>query len=557
MPTSVSKFLPRFTGTTKTIDFVERPICMHCKKPMKIVKTLTIGPIVGLLGNYNVSKVHYKCGKALCPGGDDPPLSPENMIYPYKSDYDYEVYAKVAELRWKHKHTYEEVIEEMESHYKIILNLATIERMLKVYEIGCSEKYKSEIVEKIKKNGGVLLTIDGMRPSIGNLGLYTCYDYFTGLTIHSKRLKSESTGNIKKFLDIAKNRISKELDVPVIGIMSDALPAQRKAIEEAFPEVPHCLCHYHFYKFVFDAPKKLDSNLMSQTHIFLKNLWYLKKSTKYNYQGNSWEPTYSITKEFIDVLNSLSKWKPRPKDPYFVGLELFSRLIDIHSILGSFIKESEGIEGQFEDEQVIKGLYLKITEYLESKNNIATELRIIKGYLTKVKAILDDPNVSAEDSLDKFEQFSKSLGKRLSCKNCAEVERKFIQALQKYLENKGELLFNYKRIDDAPRTNNSHELAFKQLKHFLRRIIGFQTANYYLLSHGERIVFVNPCESFKGILSILHEMDHQKARELIRSERTSRNSTRYIIHDPEKWASKLEELKQKFEHLLELLLRKI
>ena len=53
----------------------------------------------------------------------------------------------------------------MDKHFKIVLNLATIERMLKVYEIGCSEKYKPEIVEKIKKIGGVLLTIDGMRPS--------------------------------------------------------------------------------------------------------------------------------------------------------------------------------------------------------------------------------------------------------------------------------------------------------------------------------------------------------------------------------------------------------
>lgn len=39
------------------------------------------------------------------------------------------------------------------------------------------------------------------------------------------------------------------------------------------------------------------------------------------------------------------------------------------------------------------------------------------------------------------------------------------------MENKGELLFNYKRIEAAPPTNNSHELAFKQLKHCLRRVI--------------------------------------------------------------------------------------
>lgn len=556
MPTSVSKYFPRHNGTTKIIDFTERPVCKHCKKPMKIVKTSIIGPIVGLLENYDVSRVYYRCGKALCPGEEEAPISPENTIYPYKSDYDYEIYAKVAELRWRDKHTYVEIIEEMNKQFAIMLNLATIERMLKVYEIGCSEKYKPEIVEKIKKNGGLLLTIDGMRPSPGNPGLYTSYDYFTGLAIHSKRLTSESTINISKFLEIAKKRISKELGVPVIGIMSDALPAQRKAIEEVFPDIPHCLCHYHFYKFVFDAPKKLDSNLMTQTRNFLKQLYYLKKSAIYANQGKSWEPNYSFTIELIDILRSLSKWKPRPKDPYFVGLELFSRLTDVHSVLVSFIEELEGLKGQFEDEPVIRDLFLKITEYIESKNDILVELNIIKGYLAEIKTILDDNSATAEQSLDNLEQYSKNLGERLTCENCFEVDKEFIGALQKYLKNKGELLFNYKRIDGAPRTNNSHELAFKQLKHFLRRVIGFQTANHYLLSHGERIVFVIPNESFEGILEILHEMDHQKARELIRSERTSRDSIRYIVHDPAMWASKIEELKKKFKDLLESLLMK-
>jgi len=117
---------------------------------MKIVKTSRSIPIVGLLENYYVQKVYYRYGKALCPGADEPSISSENKLYPPKSDYDYEDYAKVAELRWSYKLTYEEIIFEMNKRFDILLNLATIERMLKVYEIGCSEKYKPEYVAKIK-----------------------------------------------------------------------------------------------------------------------------------------------------------------------------------------------------------------------------------------------------------------------------------------------------------------------------------------------------------------------------------------------------------------------
>jgi len=46
-------------------------------------------------------------------------------------------------------------------------------------------------------------------------------------------------------------------------------------------------------------------------------------------------------------------------------------------------------------------------------------------------------------------------------------------------------------------------------------------------------------------------MDHNEARISIKAERVSRDSIRFIIHDPTKWASKLDELKQKWIELLE------
>jgi len=260
-----------------------------------------------------------------------------------------------------------------------------------------------------------------MKPSPGNPRLYTIYDYFTGLTIHSKRLKSESKRNIIKFLKTAKKRINKELGVSIIGIISDALPAQRKAIEEVFPNVLHCLCHYHFYKFVFDAPKKLDSNLMAHTRKFLANLYYLRKSTLYANQGKVWGPKFSLTQEILETLRNLSKWKPRPKDPYFVGLELFTRLMGVYFILDAFIEGLDGCKVQFEDEKVILNLQLKIKEFIETKKDVAAEFEIIKEYLAEIKAILDNSDSSAEEALKELENHLKKLVKRLLSGSCMEI----------------------------------------------------------------------------------------------------------------------------------------
>lgn len=556
MPVSVSKYLPRNKGTTKLIDLNERPICKYCKNPMKIVSSSIIGPIVGLTENYNVQKRYYQCGKALCDGGEESPIKPKNTIYPPKSDFDYEVYAKVAEFRWRHKLTYEEIIDKMEKDFGIVLNLATIERMLKTYEIGCSQKYKPEYIEKIRANGGVLLTIDGMQPLKGNSPLYTTRDEYTGLKIHSKLLTSESTMQIKEVLIIAKQRIETKLGVEVIGVISDAHPKQRKAIAEVFPEVPHCLCHYHFYKYVFRDPKDLDSNLMTQTRKFLRKLYYLNKEKIYANQGKHWEPKFSFTKDILNVLRSLSNWKSRPKDPYFVGAELFSRLADVLVLLEKLIAKIDAAGTHFEDENVIRGLYFKMKEYINTNQDKKRELEMIKAYLSEIKDILDNEGTSAENALELLEGYCKKLAELRLREDCGLVEAQFIEELTKYVETKGELLFNYKRIEGAPKTNNSHELSFKQLKHFLRKIIGFRTAKSYLLSHGEHIIFVDPNESFEGILEILKCMDYTKARKLIRSERTSRDSIRFIIHDLEKWNLKLQDLKQKADELLECLFMK-
>ena len=444
----------------------------------------------------------------------------------------------------------------MEKDFGIVLNLATTERILKTYEIGCSQKYKPEFIEKVRANGGVLLTIDGMMPLKGNSPLYTTRDEFTGLKINSKRLTSESTLQIKEVLIGAKQRIETELGVEVIGIISDAHPKQRKAIAEVFPRVPHCLCHYHFYKYVFKAPKDLDSHLMTQTRKFLRSLYYLNKEKIYANQGKHWEPKFTFTKEILKILRSLSNWNPRPKDPYFVGAELFSRLTDVCDLLEEIIAKIDAAGKQFEDEKVIRGVHLKIKEFIKANQDIKRELETIKAYLSEIKDILDDEETSAENALESLEGYCKKLVNLQLREECGPVEAQFIEELTKYVETKGELLFNYKLIDGAPKTNNLHELSFKQLKHFLRKIIGFRTAKYYLLSHGEHIIFVDPNESFAGILEILKNMDFKKARVQIRSERTSRDSIRFIVHDLKRWNLKLRDLKQKADELLEWLFMK-
>ncbi len=111
----------------------------------------------------------------------------------------------------------------------------------------------------------------------------------------------------------------------------------------------------------------------------------------------------------------------------------------------------------------------------------------------------------------------------------------------KFIGSKGELLFNYKLVEGAPTTNNGQELKIKQLKHFLRRVIGHAAASSFLLAHGERLLFVNPKESASGILEILRSVDYCDARKRIAAERNPRDCMPLLVHRPEDWESFLRD----------------
>jgi len=112
----------------------------------------------------------------------------------------------------------------------------------------------------------------------------------------------------------------------------------------------------------------------------------------------------------------------------------------------------------------------------------------------------------------------------------------------KFVGTKGELLFNYKLVAGAPTTNNAHELRYKQLKHLLRRVVGFTAASTYLLAHGERLVFVDPKEKFAGILAILKSVDYAVVQKTIAGERKSSDRLTLLLHVPEKWEEHLKAL---------------
>ena len=98
------------------------------------------------------------------------------------------------------------------------------------------EEWKSEV----EKNGGIIVSIDGIKPDVGNETIYLVKDALTGRLLNAENVTESGVERLKEVLAPVL-----ALKVPVLGTMSDAQESEVMALKELWPDVPHQTCQYH------------------------------------------------------------------------------------------------------------------------------------------------------------------------------------------------------------------------------------------------------------------------------------------------------------------------
>jgi len=505
--------------------------------------------VVGKHENYCIVTVRRACGNSLCPGNFEKPIAPENPhVMPF-CEFDFEVQALICELRFKYHQTDKEIADYLHDHHGIWIDETTVGDTVRLYEVGCSQKYKPKVVEKIKENGGVFLTIDAMQPLKGEPPIYMARDEYTGLKLGAEQLPNKKELTIEKFVNDVKTRIGTELGVDVIGIMSDAEKELVKALEKAFPGVPLSSCEYHFYQNVLDAPLGVDSHVITTIRAMLRKLTDVKAyKARASPNGKNNEET-SLVDDILGAVYALSNWTKKPRDPAFSGLELRGRIVDALGVVREMHAETGAGIFTKQEEKVIGRVKKGLEKCANTTRRAASGLERVKGHLARIVSILDANEETAEVGLARLRMLKDELVKGCAEMKCTKFEKLFIEELDRYIETKGERLFAHRCMKVAPRTNNKHELEHLKVKHLLRRTIGHAAASYYLLVHGAQLIFVNPEEKHDDIKRILREMDVDAAKKVIAANKRSRNAMSIIMHVKDKWKEKMARLREKLLNL--------
>jgi Transposase, Mutator family len=90
----------------------------------------------------------------------------------------------------------------------------------------------------------VILALDGLQPDRGHAVLWVLRDCLSGEVLLAQSLLSATQHDLVALL----KQVKQALHVPIVAVISDGQPSMRKAVQKAFPTVPHQLCHFHYLR---------------------------------------------------------------------------------------------------------------------------------------------------------------------------------------------------------------------------------------------------------------------------------------------------------------------
>lgn len=528
-----------------TLEQYPETICQECGHPLKnraLKSHIVIQP--GYLQEY----------KMPCKACDNPAcllyhvlMHVENPdIAPYHH-LSYAVQAEIAQNRFEGRKTGNEIVKAL----PIKTTQGTVGDIIRIYEFGCASQWNPQKIEEIKERGFLFLHVDVIEPMKGKHGILSVHESFAKIALKAMILTDESNEGYAEFFSELKTNLQLLFNVPVVGVMSDALPAQRIAIENEFPDALHCICHYHFLDYVMTDAMKADEHIITQGRARLRKLKDLREYKKLKLKKKDLPLVFQVWHLYFEELLPFMDWKPRPIDPCFSSIQFIDALRGVDDRLTNDYENllNEEIRVDANTRRSLGRLQAAVHEIVQDHKTTARELQVIHGHVKELTDILEDLNNTAGEGWMRMGLLCREYDIRQADATCGNLEKEFLAQVHIYFETKGKLLFNYRLIPGAPSTNNYEEAQYHSLKHYIRRTIGQQSAKEYLARHGARLFFVNKEAKLEEIETILKHMDQTEARKILDKERPSRSDIENLMHQEHCWVV----LNPQHDKLIELL----
>jgi glycosyltransferase involved in cell wall biosynthesis len=474
--------------------------CPVCKN-IVIHKYPTAGKLVHTLSGdiYQVVEL-YQCSNRDCPLHKNVFNPAPRFDYSNRS-YGEDVIQWISGEMFLRKQSIIQIHNRITNEKNIDISLATIYNIANDIQVVKRYRIDETTLEIIKKQGYILLGLDGKDPDGGYDQFWNFKDLISNRILHTEYVSSINFESLHEIIE----RITALYNVPIIGWVSDKQGLIRKCHDEFYSDIPHAYCHYHFLANVFSYLSALDSYIFMKLKTAITGLYIHKAdaSVKVDFGTHGersirdvFSPidkdlmyfTKATTVKFkrlrgLEIYTELPKYLSNLKETF----KFFDKSARFTKILFNNIDILQNVLDEVKDRcmlvEKIWGIFSEICTVLGSEHYSSTiqshYLYNLFGDLWNISLSLGCPYKSPDDC-----------SSRLASKTMSEWEC-VCQMVRLFLSYEPGL-FAYFKFPIPIKTNNSLETDFSQLSASFRgQSKKARTGLLYAYSAEEKIRFLH------------------------------------------------------------------
>src|SRR5213080_2943757 len=242
----------------------EQSHCPVCQRRLRRAVTLTERTVITLEEVIKLVHAGYRCPDSHCAGSQRTyrSVQADALALPHFT-YGLDMVLLVGRLRLREHQTVDEIHQEVLRRLEPLGVKIARREILYLFEAyatlmraSSEAKDDQQWLAQVKKNGGIIVSVDGIQPEKGNETVYLVRDALTGRVLAAENVTSSETAVMKALLAPVA-----ALEARVLGTISDAQESELLAVEELWPDVPHQVCQFHVlrdaFKTAFEADKAL------------------------------------------------------------------------------------------------------------------------------------------------------------------------------------------------------------------------------------------------------------------------------------------------------------
>src|SRR5229473_2109628 len=290
----------RYAQAVKRIMRPELTHCLECQSKLQRCVTISDRMIITLKQVIRLVHCGYRCPHPECSGRKTLYRSTEaDALALAGFTFGLDIVLLVGQQRLREHQTVDEI------HQSLSEQLAPLEQTISRREIlflfeaytallraGTEVTHDESWKEQVRKNKGIVLSLDGIQPDKGNETIYVVRDVLTGRMLTADNVTESTKERLKQLLAPVV-----ALKLPVIGVISDAQPTELQAVADLWPGVPHQICQFHALReagrLIYNADHRVKTDMrismQEKTHAYRHNLHKRLREAKPEQEGNEQE----------------------------------------------------------------------------------------------------------------------------------------------------------------------------------------------------------------------------------------------------------------------------